>query len=115
MHRSSNLFLLPLLLIGLLPFTSRAHEGMWLPTLLKAIEGDMRTEGLQITAEDIYSINRSSLKDAVVLFGGGCTAEVVSTQGLIFTNHHCGHSTIQQHSTLEHNYLRDGFVAATLA
>ncbi len=115
MFRSSKLFLLPLLLIGLQPLTTLAHEGMWLPTLLKAIEGDMRTEGMMITAEDIYSINHSSLKDAVVLFGGGCTAEVVSTQGLIFTNHHCGHSTIQQHSTLEHNYLRDGFVARTLA
>lgn len=88
---------------------------MWLPTLLKAIEGDMRTEGLRISAEDIYSINHSSLKDAVVLFGGGCTAEVVSTQGLILTNHHCGHSFIQQHSSMEHNYLRDGFSAATLA
>lgn len=92
-----------------------AHEGMWVPTLLKAIEGDMRTEGLQISAEEIYSINQGSLKDAVVLFGGGCTGEVVSTQGLILTNHHCGHSFIQSHSTLEHNYLRDGFMAASLA
>ncbi|MCC6841047.1 MAG: S46 family peptidase [Flavobacteriales bacterium] len=110
--RNSRFFILFMLLQ---PLASLAHEGMWLPTLLKAIEGDMRTEGLQLTAEDIYSINHSSLKDAVVLFGGGCTAEVVSTQGLIFTNHHCGHSTIQRHSTLEHNYLRDGFVAATMA
>lgn len=99
----------------LAPFLLHAHEGMWLPTLLKAVEGDMRTEGLQISAEDIYSINHSSLKDAVALFGGGCTAEVVSTQGLILTNHHCGHSSIQARSTLEHNYLRDGFMAATLA
>ncbi len=88
---------------------------MWLPTLLKAVEGDMRTEGLQISAEDIYSVNHSSLKDAVALFGGGCTAEEVRTQGLILTNHHCGHSSIQACSTLEHNYLRDGFMAATLA
>jgi hypothetical protein len=92
-----------------------AHEGMWLPTLLKAVEGDMRTEGLRLTAEDIYSINNGSLKDAVVLFGGGCTAGVVSTQGLLLTNHHCGHSAIQALSSLEHNYLRDGFLAATLA
>lgn len=95
--------------------TASAHEGMWVPTLLKVIEGDMRTEGLQISAEDIYSINNSSLKDAVVLFGGGCTGEVVSTQGLILTNRHCGHSFIQANSTLEHNYLRDGFMAATRA
>ncbi|MBS1583176.1 MAG: S46 family peptidase [Bacteroidetes bacterium] len=92
-----------------------AHEGMWLPTLLQAIEGDMRTEGLLIGAEDIYSINHGSLKDATVLFGGGCTAEVISTQGLILTNHHCGFSAIQQHSSLEHDYLKDGFWAATLA
>jgi len=105
------------LFLGLLfqPVLLRAHEGMWLPTLLKAIEGDLQTAGLQITAEDIYSINNSSIKDAVVLFGGGCSAEVVSTQGLILTNHHCGYSVIQQHSSLEHNYLRDGFNAATLA
>jgi hypothetical protein len=102
-------------LLLLAPVVLSAHEGMWLPTLLKAVEGDMRTEGLQISAEDIYSVNQSSLKDAVVLFGGGCTAEVVSTQGLILTNHHCGHSAIQANSTLEHNYLRDGFMAASLA
>ncbi|MFT3885993.1 MAG: S46 family peptidase [Flavobacteriales bacterium] len=104
-----------LLAIGHSACSVRAHEGMWLPTLLKAIEGDMRTEGLEITAEDIYSINNGSLKDATVLFGGGCTAEVLSTQGLILTNHHCGFSAIQQHSSLEHDYLKDGFMAATLA
>lgn len=104
-----------LVITAICPAVLRAHEGMWLPTLLKAIEGDMQGEGLQLTAEDIYSINHSSLKDAVVLFGGGCTAEVISNQGLILTNHHCGYGTIQRHSTLEHNYLRDGFRAATLA
>jgi hypothetical protein len=93
----------------------QAHEGMWLPTLLKAIEGDMRTEGLMLTAEEIYSVNNSSLKDAIVLFGGGCTAEVISTQGLILTNHHCGFSSIQRHTTLEHDYLKNGFMAPTLA
>ncbi len=115
MHRhrlASFALLIPLLLHAMV---LRAHEGMWVPTLLKAIEGDMRTEGLRISAEDIYSINHGSLKDAVVLFGGGCTGEVVSTQGLIFTNHHCGYSAIQQLSSLEHNYLRDGFAAASLA
>lgn len=92
-----------------------AHEGMWVPTLLKAIEGDMQSQGLQLSAEDIYSINNSSLKDAVIIFGGGCTGEVISDQGLILTNHHCGYSVIQRHSSLEHNYLRDGFFATTMA
>lgn len=115
-HPTPSRFRLPFLLFPvLLPALLHAHGGMWLPTLLKAIEGDMRTEGLQISVEDIYSVNNGSLKDAVALFGGGCTAEVVSTQGLILTNHHCGHSSIQARSTLEHNYLRDGFMAATLA
>lgn len=115
MSRSRSSVLVLSLFLILQSFVLRAHEGMWVPTLLKAIEGDMRTAGLQIGAEDIYSINNGSLKDAVALFGGGCTAEVVSTQGLILTNHHCGHSSIQANSTLEHNYLRDGFMAPTLA
>ena len=88
-----------------------AHEGMWIPSLLKVIEGQMQSDGLELSAEDIYSINNSSLKDAIVHFGGGCTAEVVSKQGLILTNHHCGYSQIQQHSSLENNYLKDGFWA----
>ncbi len=92
-----------------------AHEGMWLPTLLKSIESDLRTAGLVITADDIYSLEHSSIKDAVVLFGGGCTAEVVSAQGLIFTNHHCGYGSIQRHSSLENDYLMHGFWAATKA
>src|SRR5436190_3265784 len=79
-----------------------AHEGMWLPTLLKSIEGDLMTAGLRITAEDVYSVNHGSIKDAIVLFGGGCTAEVISGEGLILTNHHCGFSAIQEHSSLEH-------------
>ena len=87
------------------------NEGMWIPSLLKVIEGEMQSNGLELSAEDIYSINNSSLKDAIVHFGGGCTAEVVSKQGLILTNHHCGYSQIQQHSTLENNYLKDGFWA----
>ena len=89
------------------------HEGMWIPSLLKIIEGEMQSSGLELSAEDIYSINQSSLKDAIVHFGGGCTAEVVSDKGLILTNHHCGYSQIQQHSSLENNYLKNGFWAMT--
>ncbi len=89
-----------------------ADEGIWIPLLLsKYNEADMQQKGLRITADDIYSINHSSLKDAVLLFGRGCTGEVVSGQGLLFTNHHCGKSMIQSHSTIEHNYLKDGFWA----
>ncbi|MEM7163536.1 MAG: S46 family peptidase [Bacteroidota bacterium] len=90
---------------------SHAKEGMWIPALLKAVEGDMQTMGLQLSAEDIYAINQSSLKDAIVHFGGGCTAEVISNEGLILTNHHCGYSQIQSHSSLENDYLKDGFWA----
>ncbi|MCM1041125.1 MAG: S46 family peptidase [Bacteroides sp.] len=92
----------------------RADEGMWLPLLLQQNQDDMRRLGLQITAEDIYSINRSSLKDAIVQFGGGCTGEVVSGQGLVLTNHHCGFGYIQYHSSVEHDYLTKGFWAQTL-
>ena len=93
-----------------------AGEGMWLPHLLGQLnEKEMRDMGMKITAEDIYSINHSSLKDAIVLFGGGCTAEVVSDKGLIFTNHHCGYGNIQRHSSLEHDYLSQGFWASSLA
>src|SRR5689334_7632783 len=107
---SSRLFLVFAALVA--GPTVPAHEGMWLPTLLKSIEGDLMTAGLRITAEDVYSINQGSIKDAIVLFGGGCTAEVISSQGLILTNHHCGFSAIQEHSSLEHDYLTDGFWAA---
>lgn len=95
----------------LISFNAIAHEGMWIPSLLKALEDDMQAKGLKLSAEDIYSINHSSLKDAIVHFGGGCTAEVVSSQGLILTNHHCGYYNIQQHSSLENDYLKDGFWA----
>jgi hypothetical protein len=99
-----------------LAFTLRAAEGMWIPALLKSLnETDMKAMGLKLSAEDIYSVNKSSLKDAIVLFGGGCTAEVISTQGLILTNHHCGFSQIQSHSSVEHDYLTDGFWAMTKA
>ncbi|MFN0199903.1 MAG: S46 family peptidase [Bacteroidia bacterium] len=88
-----------------------ADEGMWLPILLKSIEGDMRAAGLKLSAEDIYSVNKSSLKDAIVLFGGGCTGEIVSSEGLLFTNHHCGFSQIQAHSDINHDYITNGFWA----
>jgi hypothetical protein len=92
-----------------------AGEGMWLPLLISQLnEKEFRDLGFRLSPEDIYSINNSSLKDAIVLFGGGCTAELVSNQGLILTNHHCGFSNIQRHSTLDHNYLEDGFWAQSM-
>jgi len=89
-----------------------AHDGMWIPLLLeKYNEADMHKLGLKLSAEDIYSINHSSLKDAVVQFGGGCTGELISDDGLLITNHHCGYGSIQKHSSVEHDYLTDGFWA----
>lgn len=96
----------------ILVLSARADEGMWIPTLLKKYNiEDMQAKGLKLSAEDIYSVNSSSLKDAIVIFGGGCTGEVVSDQGLVFTNHHCGYGAIQYHSSVEHDYLTDGFWA----
>ena len=91
--------------------TASADEGMWLPSLISERIGDMQSTGFRLSAEDIYSVNQASLKDAVVLFGRGCTGEVVSAEGLLLTNHHCGYSQIQKHSSVEHDYLRDGFWA----
>ncbi|MBD78690.1 MAG: serine protease [Crocinitomicaceae bacterium] len=89
-----------------------AKEGMWIPSLIKnLVESDMQNMGMKLTAEDIYSFNKSSLKDAIVHFGGGCTAEMISDQGLLLTNHHCGYSRIQAHSSVENDYLTDGFWA----
>ncbi|MDP4292077.1 MAG: S46 family peptidase, partial [Bacteroidota bacterium] len=86
--------------------------GMWLPLLINRLNYvDMQKAGLKLTAEEIYSVNHSSLKDAIVQFGGGCTAEIVSNEGLVFTNHHCGYGSIQSHSTVEHDYLTNGFWA----
>ena len=90
---------------------AKAGEGMWIPMLLQYNEKEMQEMGMKITAEDIYSINHSSLKDAIVLFGGGCTGEIVSDQGLLLTNHHCGYGYIQKHSSVEHDYLTNGFWA----
>lgn len=92
---------------------SFADEGMWIPSVIKNMTiDDMRANGLRLTAEEIYSVNNSSLKDAVVHFGGGCTAEVISPNGLLLTNHHCGYSRIQSHSSVEKDYLTNGFWAA---
>lgn len=106
----SFLFLISLVLF--INFQSRSDEGMWIPMFLGDInENQMQAMGMQITAEDIYSINQSSLKDAIMIFGGGCTGELVSDQGLLLTNHHCGFGSIQRHSSVEHDYLTDGFWA----
>jgi hypothetical protein len=89
-----------------------ADEGMWLPMLLgQQVYADMVKKGLKLSKEQLYSINKASLKDAIVIFGRGCTGEMVSNQGLLFTNHHCGYDVIAGASTVEHNYLRDGFYA----
>ena len=90
---------------------AKADGGMWIPLYLSQNEAEMQQLGFHLTADDIYSINHNSMKDAIVLFGSGCTAELISSQGLLLTNHHCGYSYVQSHSTMEHNYLQDGFWA----
>ena len=94
-------------------FSAIADEGMWLPQLLKAMnENDMQTHGLQLSAEELYNVNNSSLKDAIVSLGGGsCTAEMISSEGLMLTNHHCAYNSIQEHSSISNDYLKDGFWA----
>ncbi|MCH2020884.1 MAG: S46 family peptidase [Saprospiraceae bacterium] len=88
---------------------TKAVEGMWIPSLIEMFHSDMQTYGLKLSPEDIYSTNKASLKDAIVQFNGGCTAEIVSEQGLLLTNHHCGFDAIQRHSSLENDYLKNGF------
>ena len=100
-----------LLLFVTTTFSSFAEEGMLIPSLIGAFEDDMKAMGMKLSADDIYSVNHSSLKDAILHFGGGCTAELVSSQGLLLTNHHCGYSQIQSHSSLENDYLKYGFWA----
>ena len=91
-----------------------AHEGMWLPMLIKRLNyADMQANGLNLTAEELYDINNASLKDAIVSLGGFCTGEIISNQGLMLTNHHCGYDAIRSHSTVENDYLTDGFWAMT--
>ncbi len=92
---------------------SLADEGMWLLTTLNKTYPQMKKQGLKLTPEDIYNVNKASLKDAIVIFGGYCTGEIVSDKGLIFTNHHCGYGRIQAHSSVEHDYLTDGFWASS--
>lgn len=105
-----NALLLTLLLF--VSFRSTADEGMWLPLFIDRLNyTDMQKKGLKLSPEEIYSVNNSSLKDAIIIFGRGCTGEIVSPNGLIFTNHHCGYGQIQAHSTVEHDYLTDGFWA----
>lgn len=99
------------LLTALFMLPALADEGMWLPSLISSRIDDMRSKGFRLTAEDIYSVNQASMKDAVVLFNGGCTGELISPEGLLLTNHHCGYDAIQRHSTVEHDYLTHGFWA----
>jgi len=104
-----------LLFVALLQ-PATAGEGMWLPLLLESLnEAEMQSMGMKMTAEDIYSVNQGSLKDAIVHFGGFCTSELISAEGLLLTNHHCGYRQIQSHTTLENNYLKNGFWAKTKA
>ncbi len=105
-----------LTLFALLLLTpAMADEGMWLPSLISHRIRDMRAKGFRLTADDIYSINKASMKDAVVLFDAGCTGELVSAEGLLLTNHHCGYDAIQSHSAVEHDYLTHGFWARSRA
>ncbi len=108
-----NKVLTIVVLLGMAMPIARADEGMWLPMFIQRLNyTDMQTMGLKLTPEEIYSVNNSSLKDAILIFGRGCTGEVISTQGLILTNHHCGYGQIQAHSSVEKDYLTDGFWAS---
>jgi uncharacterized protein (DUF4415 family) len=101
------------IIISIFSIVANADEGMWLPLLLQQLnEKKMKAMGMKISAKDIYSINNGSLKDAILQFGGGCTGGVISSKGLVLTNHHCGIDPIQNHSTLDHNYIQNGFWAA---
>ena len=96
-------------------FSAFADKGMWLPSLISSRIKDMKSKGFKLSAEDIYSINQASLKDAVVLFDGGCTGEIVSEKGLLLTNHHCGYDAIQALSSVENDYLTNGYWAQSIA
>jgi hypothetical protein len=107
---------LSLILFFVAQILAAQQGGMWIPSLLEGLnEKEMKQLGSKLTAKDIYDINNSSLKDAVIHFNGGCTGEIISEKGLILTNHHCGYDAIQTHSTLEHDYLQHGYWAADLA
>ncbi len=102
--------LLLILFFSIVTFRSMADEGMWLPLLLgEQVYNDMMKKGLKLTKDQLYNINKASMKDAIIIFGGFCTGEIVSNEGLIFTNHHCGYDAVTAASSVEHNYLRDGF------
>jgi hypothetical protein len=106
-----SILLAALLIVAVAP-ALKADEGMWIPMLIEKYNIRlMQEKGFKLSAEDIYSINKASMKDAVVIFGGGCTGEFISDKGLLITNHHCGYSNIVNHSTLEHDYLTNGFWA----
>lgn len=109
--RKSFLFTL---LFAALFGVARADGGMWLPIFLNYNEAEMQQLGFRLTAEDVYSVNHHSMKDAIVLFGGGCTGELISPKGLLLTNHHCGYSYVQSHSTMEKNHLQNGFWAKSM-
>jgi peptidase S46-like protein len=110
-----RLFAISMILVFSFGLKVKADEGMWLLPLIEKLNmGEMSKLGLKLSSEDIYSLNRASIKDAIVIFGGGCTGELVSSQGLILTNHHCGYGSIQSHSTVEHDYLHNGFWAKSI-
>ncbi len=113
-----KIFTLALAALLVMPSMARADEGMWLLSLIGKNYADMQKQGFKLTPEDVYSINQASLKDAIVGLGNAgspfwhfCTGEIISDQGLMSTNHHCGYGQIQEHSTVGHDYLRDGFWA----
>src|SRR5574344_1515777 len=110
-----NKFLLIAVLLFVSLTTLKADEGMWLPSLIKERIPDMKKNGFKLTAKDLYDINKASLKDAIVHFGGGCTGELISPDGLLVTNHHCGYGQIQSHSSLANDYLTNGFWAKSRA
>src|SRR6056297_3170414 len=99
----------------LLTNVAKADEGMWMVKLLHKLDyGKLTEKGLKLSPEDIYNVNESSLKDAIVVFGGGCTGEIISDKGLLLTNMHCGYSRIQSHTTVENDYLKNGFWAKSM-
>ena len=106
--------LVALLILFIFNISAKADEGMWIPSLLKHNIKDMQKKGFRLTAEDLYSINQASMKDAIANIGG-CTAEIISAEGLLLTNHHCGMGKIQYHSSVENDYLKNGFWAANKA
>jgi hypothetical protein len=108
----NKLLIISLLLITILTPVLNADEGMWIPLLIEKYNIKlMQEKGFKLSSEDIYSVNKACMKDAIVLFGGGCTGEVISADGLLITNHHCGYGQIQKHSSLDHDYLTNGFWA----